>query len=598
MDESVSELQESGVLQDREGLPKSLKKAAERGLERQAFEKKCAEAFGAVKSGEDKEGALLRNLFVEAVESSDKSLGPTADLLSRAWESEKNLQDDAEVKKLHSSLRAIYKTSSLGEYRVEIHEAEERDSAVRERMTQDLRDLPERLADKFLDSYIDKKAAVLIEEEKTLAVLGQENPSSREIRQSAYRLQRQELRLLAQEDRILTRLNRREGLSELLEARFERRTFEPVEFEEFQKRGEEDRRASILQRMESFASQLAQEEGEHAVRTYEHIHNDVKVKLIGDLVNSELKIENLRENLRGCVFTGEADTICEMARSLKQAQLEKRVIQTEIKIALARQKTHDYLKNFQETRNELGKKFERLKLEKIAPTFAKLAIASKDYVGSLGDLTKRNVESEITPLLAEIEKAKASLSEFVPKAKELIGSLWEKTGDRLTNWVLESTKNVVDRTEAEAAKLFNSIEVRRINSRRWFYEKRHNLEVEMLKAKTLLGVESLNIKRHAGLLAEEIVTSGRLSVEELHSLRQKHTRIDELTKEFEQRKLDRFEREKLKNPYFKYFWNELEKHIQVISDKQYGEEIIDGEDRQITDKGDRGEKLSGESVVG
>lgn len=532
---------------------------------KQGFEQKRVEVVMLVKKGEDEEGALLRGLFMEEIESGSESLGAVSKTYNQAQESAKNIEDPGEVNKLQIALRTLHKQANLDEYEIEIPEglaSEERQRLIKDRLLQDLRDLLDRMADHYMDDYYDQKTKLEIQGDGLRETLGSGDISRGAARVASYRQEREGDRLLDIENNVLSKLDRRDRLSDLLEPRLEKRLYKQEQFKGLKERDEEERNRLVEQRVGLFREQIRKERGESVANLYENLGQENKEELIAQLLDVELREQHLRDGLEDTISSGVAETICEQASQIRQSRLELERVQTEINIALTSQRVADSIESFNKARVELGKKLARFKDPRAE---IKKTIASYiAIVSSVKGVSDQVLRKEVEPILNKLARKKESTKELAGRFFTTVDSVYEKTGRRYIDAAKKSLRAVGERFKAEFPRAGAAIERKKVDTKRWFYEKRHSLAVNRQRNLSLIGIEILTAKKHASAAVERLVSTGAISKEEGEKLKDQHQRIENLRDELIKRRGERYERQKAQNPHFKKLDDELERHIRVV----------------------------------
>lgn len=524
--------------------------------------RKKEEVKSNVIDGIDEEGALLRGLIVDSIKFGSESLGPISETFEKAQISAKNIDKAGEANILYQYLKTLYEQADLGEYEIEIEgDSVERSKKVKKKLSQDLTNLPDKAADYFMKDYYDQKAKLDIHGSKLEDEIKLDKTSRRRVRIAAYRQEREEDKLLQIENAMLSKLGRRDRLADLLEPRIERRIAVPESYQKLE--NIDDNEKLVAQRIESYTQELKEGGGKGISEAFAGLSREIKEKSITQLLDTELRERHLKSGLKIIINGGVADTTCEQANKIEENNLQKKSIKAEIDVAIANQRFVESIRNFDEARVKLGKKLGKIKdpraeIEKTIRSYI-------DIISSAKGVSDAVIKKQIQPYLDKLSTRLESASDLSSKFLIKVDKVYDKTGRRFIRGARTILSGIKDRARGEYTNLTSSVEIKKLELRRWYYTKRHDLTTNRKRRIFLISAEILTAKKKAGIVLERLVSAGAITKEEGAELRKKHEKVGKLKVELAKRRGETFKNIGERNPYFKKLDDELEDHIAEIT---------------------------------
>jgi hypothetical protein len=531
-----------------EARRKGLEKEARKKAEKQRFDNKLKEVKEQVKSPEEKdeEGKLLRQAFTEAI-TTEKGKGANSSVVRdmnetyrRAKKSRDNLDRAGEADKLVASVDALYHQAGFTDYKFgveikheELPEGEDaqkkfKADALRKKLEEEFDGFLDKTIDRMMTPYYERKTKLELATENTLEAVSKENVSRSEVNRAIHSQEAAENSTASVGERTLIKLGRKDRITELDRRRTMRRYAyleEPfTRLDEMEAQGKKEERDELIEaKVQDYRKHL-EEKSPHAAESFDHLRRN-REDLVTGLLNTELEINNTRENLKSSVRSGDAERVCEWTAKLKDLELERGAHESKMEVALAGQRRRDSIRKVRESWKELGESFANIKGGK-AEAARNLLAAGKEVVNAHTGYAKKWVKKALSPALRKLEQGKQLVGQAFAEMRNGLDDVVEEAVETSTAVYETGVTENLESARAKAERVKSEAKRHKVDVDRWYYKKKHKMKTGGMVRMAKLASTTDAGKKHIELGIGQLIQAPFLDEEQKRRLRRRHGGIE------------------------------------------------------------------------
>ena len=520
---------------------------------------KRIENLNKIKSGEDKVGSRIYREYQLSLE--DKDVGDTSRLYVDARDSVRDINNVGEANKAVVAINALYKTLGREGYKIDSKDIpadispEERKKFIRDKIEMDFNNLSEKLADKFIEDYINSSVDLQDAKDDLKKKISLEEISRTEVRRASYKAEDKTTKLLYIVEKNAVDIGK-EDLGEELKDDIKTREWviEYVGVKEFNQLDQEDRTKLLNDSFDKYRGSLSAEK-QREVGLLDRMNENRKNQAFIPIAEVDQKISNLRQDLEKNV-NAEAWDICEKVSELKELQLKRRTLVTKVSLILVDQRIEEARTGLKDRWKNTLNSFTRSRNRTKA--LGDLLNSGKEWVSShvavIGEGIRKGVGDTLNSMDFKMEGQKDNVAEVLRNIDE---SFFLDMRNKSSSVAEKISESIVG-ARKKALLIRSDVKSSLINAEYSIYKKIHEEKISLQENKVKLFAKGRRLSletstRFAGVIGQSSErTNLRLQAIERFSeneIRNKKNVIAENNKN---------------NPLFKRFEDDLEKRLGLI----------------------------------
>ena len=540
---------------------------AERRQEEERFNNLKKEAVDKIKSGEDAVGKKLYDAYLGSLK--DPNVGDISILYINAGNSVENINNPSEANKAVVSMDVLYKRLGMKRYEIEPKEissgnsSEERQHLLREKITQDYSGLAEKLADKFIDSYVGSLVELHGAKEDLGKKTNREELSRAEIRNASYKVEGLSKKLLHVVERGSASIGR-EDLGEQLreDIQFKENVTESVNLRKFNQLSEDEQAGLINASADRYKDGFSDDQDKKDLmgRMGEKRKNDT-FKPIADV---DQRISNLRQKLEKNLNSEPWD-VCQMVSQINELQLERKALITQANVSLAEQRLDEAKSGWGKTWDEVLDSF--VKGEDRGRALGNLFNVGKEWLNSHGSLLGEKLKKGVTDSVDKIDYGLKSGKDYsVEVLKDIDEAFFSEARDHTRSAkenISDFASSVRDKTLRINAETKSAI----FSAESVLFEAIHETNIHWQESKVILYTKrkELGAKAIVGVTGVAAEITGRDMKAEVEA---RVADIEVVSAENLKAKIEEIRETNKDNPLFRVFQEDLEKRLNLIGKVQ------------------------------
>ncbi len=463
------------------------------------------EAWINIKSGSDKFGKDLLDAYKFQLDTGLNVIGLAAEseLYRAAKGSADNIDRPGEANKLLVFLQSLRGQDYTPVVEVQPGASnEEKDRLLREKLVEDTKNLPDYLAQRYLErtGYIGAAVRVSEAESELDKALQNKDLSRADVRRAAYNLER------FQQNRVVVigrnslevgkvTIGKSARNEQVADKEAARTTNGSESFVEFSDREESERTKLLTERREKYRNEIREEKGDATLALFDKLPENEKQEFVTKLTEVDLRIEDKQKKVERSAGAKDAGEICKYAGEVKRGQVEKRQVGRELNLSLARQRSEDAISKLRGARDELGMSLSAEEDASLREKWANAGNALKEVVDAKVNQGRVWVKEKFGPAVDILSKAKDNLSDTFTKTRNWVDkNITERVKDRF-KFVKDTIKSFRKQDKEELDLIKSTSERAKIEAKRTFYEKRHRAFIKKEKLLSEAAISKRIVKQ-------------------------------------------------------------------------------------------------------